>query len=319
MAGQPLMREQFRRTIQRGTVVYATVEEYHGGLATVRLTGGGNRLTNLSTLGATVTVGERVTVDYSQGITPIVRPLLITEYNPEDDGLDIAPLVLPEDKPVIIPEELPESPNPPQEIDLTWAATGFGWWSSESEPEELQYDGQMHIGFGVWSPVPHVENYYDEAWAILWDNCNATDKTFKGRDYTVVPRAGKYMIWGGFWWWAYWNAYIYSPETTGNLSPQDGHYELAITKNGTIIAHVTTRDMEYYSQNRLYQMIATIDDFQAGDQIQLQAYQTVLYPWYSEMSGIGWLGIQDPFYYGKWMDYEYNELRACLIPGTQGA
>jgi len=55
--------------------MYATVEEYNRGHATVRLTNHGSRMTNLPVHTATVEEGERVIVDYSAEGQPYVRPL----------------------------------------------------------------------------------------------------------------------------------------------------------------------------------------------------------------------------------------------------
>lgn len=73
------LRRTVRRTIQQGNSVFATVEDVHNGLVTVRLVAGGARLTSLSFLGLEVTVGQRVIVDYSSGSPPVVRPIIGSE------------------------------------------------------------------------------------------------------------------------------------------------------------------------------------------------------------------------------------------------
>jgi hypothetical protein len=55
--------------------VYATVEEFTKGFATVRLATKGARMTNLPVLTASVAPGDRVVVDYSAEGQPYVRPL----------------------------------------------------------------------------------------------------------------------------------------------------------------------------------------------------------------------------------------------------
>lgn len=69
------LRRQSRNIHQKGAYVYATVEDVILGLATVRLTGGGARLTNLPVVGGAVYNGQRVAIDYSAGVPPVVRPI----------------------------------------------------------------------------------------------------------------------------------------------------------------------------------------------------------------------------------------------------
>lgn len=76
--------------------MYATVEGVAMGKATVRLATNGARLTNCPILGAEVSIGERVVVDYSAEGQPVVRPYTIpgtelieeTEDEPEAEEQD---------------------------------------------------------------------------------------------------------------------------------------------------------------------------------------------------------------------------------------
>ena len=78
------LRQPVRRAISSGTTVYATVESYANGMATVRINPYGSRLSNLSTIGGIVSVGDTVIVDYTHGVIPIVRPLYSTDEEEEE-------------------------------------------------------------------------------------------------------------------------------------------------------------------------------------------------------------------------------------------
>lgn len=321
------LRRNIRQSIKRGTTITAEVIDYHLGLATVRLTKGGGVLSNLSTIGGVVERGDQVVVDYSAGIIPVVSPAFITE--PEVPGIELAEVVPPPPE-AIIPEEIPLPPDPGpasnMSIDIGWCVSGFQWWIQEpiDWDDPATYDGTMHIGFEEWGYLPHVENDYSPyLYPLIWDTNNACDRSFSGGVKTpvptIIPQSGTYIIYASFWWWAFWHLYLYYPPSYNNLSPADGYYQLGIFKNDELIASVSTRDVEYYSQNRLGQTLVVVDDFQLNDVLELRAWQSVLYPCYSEISGIGFVGIEDPYYYGKVLDDQMNEVRAVLIPGSQGA
>ena len=70
------LRREVRLTAERGTQLYATVEAVVYGFATVRLADGGARMTSLPIVGATVSIGDTVVVDYSAEGKPFVRPVL---------------------------------------------------------------------------------------------------------------------------------------------------------------------------------------------------------------------------------------------------
>ena len=318
------LRRNVRQTIKRGTLVYAEVIDYHLGLATVRLANGGGVLSNLSTIGGIVEVGDTVVIDYSAGTAPIVSPAFIIEA--EDPGVTLAELVPP--RPEAIQSEepiIPPDPGPASDmtLDIGGGGSGYQWWSSEEEPEADQWDGTCHVGFQEWSYFPHTENTtWGEILGVIWDTSNMLNKLpnfgWKLPEPITIQQNGTYIFNATWFWYAFWHLYDYGPET-GNLSPLDGFYQLAITKNAEIIGSVSTRDAEYYSQNRLAQEVTIIDDCQAGDLIQIEVWQSVLAPCYSEIVGIGWNGITDPFYYGKVGQLGWNELKAVLIPGSQGA
>lgn len=80
-----MLRRPIRQSQKSGVYVYADVEDINLGYATVRLANNGTRMTNLPVLGGAVTIGERVIIDYSSGVPPLVRP--ITTPWEDDAGL----------------------------------------------------------------------------------------------------------------------------------------------------------------------------------------------------------------------------------------
>lgn len=67
------LQRQVRRTGRSGNFVYATLENISSGQATVILTGSNQKLVNLQVLTEGLERGDRVIVDYSGGVPPIVR------------------------------------------------------------------------------------------------------------------------------------------------------------------------------------------------------------------------------------------------------
>jgi hypothetical protein len=79
----PRLRTPVRRTGSGGAKQYATVEAVALGRATVRLSRGGRRLTNLPIHGMLPTAGDTVIVDYSSG-DPYVRRLTVVQDTTEN-------------------------------------------------------------------------------------------------------------------------------------------------------------------------------------------------------------------------------------------
>ena len=72
------LRKSITRTVTSSATMTAIVEDIaqigNTQLATVRLQGSGNRMTNLQVVGGQVAVGDSVTVDMSSGSKPYIRP-----------------------------------------------------------------------------------------------------------------------------------------------------------------------------------------------------------------------------------------------------
>jgi len=230
------LRRTVRQAIKAGTTMYATVESYHLGLATVRLHENGARLTNLSTIGGEVEIGQTVIVDYSAGVNPIVRPEFVTE---ETDTLEP---VLQE---VFEPREIPV-----EDEDYGCCA----WQEGAGIADFWLYDAQPFI-------VPFGYNMdYEGYHAGSWDTGGWIDWTANpGRDYLLVPRDGKYIInisWSDFW----------TNVDPGNIS---GYCKVRVLVNGSPILEFYGRDGEglWYQQGLSALMI---DELSQGDHVQLE-------------------------------------------------
>ena len=86
------LRDLVRRSVTSGAQVFADVEHTALGMASVRLSKNGTRLTNLRVVGQPVRVGQKVIVDASAEGTPVVRPLTIAEPTVTEE-LDKAPWI----------------------------------------------------------------------------------------------------------------------------------------------------------------------------------------------------------------------------------
>lgn len=239
------IRRTVRRTIQTGSSIYATVEEYNLGKATVRLIDNGARLTNLSTIGKAVSPGDMVIIDYSAGVNPIVRPSF----------------------------EQQSSTTPPEAIDAT----------SYTEDEEqdpifledvgaagLLNDQSYPIYKNTYAYLPFKYNNstpthdYDMAgyWEtgggwIDWD-------TYGGRDYIEVQKTGKYIIQTE---WLCWHSHV------TDWIEFSGHTKFRIYKNETIISEWIGRwgERSIYSSTRH----SFIYDLEEGDKIYREYYQNL--------------------------------------------
>lgn len=169
------LRRPVRNAIEQSTAVFAIVEDIHLGLATVRIGNNGARMTNLSVMGGTVTIGQRVIVDYSSGARPIVRPIF---------------------------------PVPPEEeaTQLETSAPGNG----PSEKPGTIYDigGCFVFEFETWEPYDLVlERGKDfdlrfgainKRWNTHGNHWNSGISQSKimpwGDDHITIQRTGKYLI-----------------------------------------------------------------------------------------------------------------------------
>lgn len=230
------LRETVRNTIKSGSTMYATVESYSLGLATVRLHENGARLTNLSTIGGEVEIGQTVIVDYSAGVNPIVRPEFVTE-----ETSNLEPLL----EEVFEPREIPVDDE-----DFGCCA----WHEGAGIAGNWLYDGQPFI-------VPFGYNMPDDGWyAGSWDSGGWIDWTANpGRTYLLVPKTGKYLIhisWSDFW-------------TNVNPGAIKGYCKIRVLVNGSPILEWHGRDGEglWYQQGLSAMMIDTLDQ---GDQVSME-------------------------------------------------
>ena len=230
------LRRPVRNTIRSGSVVYAEVEAYTNGLATVRL--GGTRLTNLSVIGGVVQPGDSVYLDYSAG-RPYVRPLVQEE-----------------------PEEELEQDEEKEKVDeyqdygcaVHHEPFGLGW------DQILLLPGtETLLTWGVHYPEYDVQ-------AAYWDTSGMVEVTFFGREYVEIPQSGKWLIHLSV------NDPIYQHGFGGYFRvrvfkrPQG-----ETTETDLIVAY--TRD---FLTSYCYQGIiaTTIEMLQKGDQIYMEYYHT---------------------------------------------
>jgi len=306
------LRRTIRNTIKRGNTVHGIVESYANGLATVKLSEGGSRLSNLSTIGGTINVGDEVIVDYSAGITPICRPIFIYEEDPVDLGLSIAELVEHPDGPTIIDEELdPIVPNPTQWIDVGFALTG--WDIAYNYPDA--YDYVQHMPYKTWQPLVFAENVPEYLLiSPIYDTEDAFNMFWPGPDYMDIKRAGKYLIKA---------QYIWDNYAVGCVNCQRNcAFGIMVTRNGTPIAKTTTRDNESQLNYFINIECWTIDDLVADDRLQVLLYQEWMDPYsngleFYDCNVCGFWGLSG-VYWGVVHDHDQMMFTATLIPGTQG-
>lgn len=235
------VRRPVRRTLTRGSIIHATVEQFQFGLATVRLAGNGARLTNLSTIGGEVAVGDSVLVDYSAGIKPIVRPLFLEE----------------ELEDVIVAD------SPVEKVEAVDNYGGcFGWHLNWIEPEIWIQHGETytyHIG-----PKTNLDFSYSNTW---WEDGDfgVTDQGgWWGRTYVTIPVSGKYLIQCGDE-----NNHWY------HMPPFGGWHRLRVLKNGTVIGEDYMPDAKDFVFDYAGLNVTMIQEFEAGDKISFDYMFTI--------------------------------------------
>lgn len=168
------LRRLVRNIHQKGSQVYAVVEEINLGFATVRIADRGARLTSLPVVGGTVTIGQRVIVDYSAGTPPVVRPITLEAVQP-------APL---------------PAAEPAENIFTPYGDHGCRVYYSSGTA--------LACSNGTWVTIPwtHAEYQTDP----FWDSGAATE--------IVLPGRGIYLFIGDIAWSAsddHWAEYEYTP------------------------------------------------------------------------------------------------------------
>lgn len=230
-----MIRRPVRNAIKRGSTVYAIVELCEFGRATVRLTDSGMRLTNLSTVGGVVVPGQKVTVDYSAGTNPVVRPLFI------DQGTELEPIIM----------------DKPEQQMFTNDYGCLGWRMGYSlDPMYIRHGQEFLVPFGF--------NKVNEEWyGGAWDYPDCIDFTTNpGREYIEVPKTGKYII------SIDWDEYL------SNFGTGAGYVRLRVLCNGSPIGCWYGRNGEGYG-NQMGLSFTVIDRLSENDQIAFEIFQTV--------------------------------------------
>jgi hypothetical protein len=326
------LRRDVRKAIQRGSSVYATVEEYKLGWATVRLATNGARLTNLSTQGAIVDSGDQVIVDYSAGVRPVVRPLFIPEY--EEDELE------PDEGKEVVP------------VNDDWACmvtveydNGYGLDPDGNDPRPYDCWHQF-VPMATWTKVRFADNWWYAAWGPggiygdtveLWDTGEGAAGMYNetnnfGQDHIVITRTGRYWIhsrvefddvdgnrttgWAGVQSGTWYVMDTATHPVTGEpRTPynHDGHFKQRITKNGIPVAILNWRSSECSSQTQggldgPYTTMNAIVWCQVGDVIALEIWENNNGPYMNP----GWGYPMSGTSFG-------NILSVAMIPGTERA
>ena len=274
------LRHKVHRTISSGSTVYATVESYALGKATVRIHGG-SRLTNLSTIGGDVAEGDTVIVDYSAGTVPIVRPIFPEaeeeiELDPLEVNLpDIASLAqepAQEDFPIAISDLRPDIGC------LAHHQHGYfnesvTWWYfmlNSNTPTLLP-----------WSFNEGVEyddgDYWARWYGAEWASTGLMDLTsLMGSAYITIPVTGKYII------IVYWNDYM-----SGETNNLNAYYRARIIKNDTDVLGVATKGSMYGDNGQPGINMTKIAYLTQGDTLALELFHNYDYDY--EVDGIGYV------------------------------
>lgn len=213
------LRESVRKTIDTGAATWAVVESFQLGLATVRLTNNGARLTNLNVMGGNVNIGDLVIVDYSAGVKPIVRP----------------PLYAKEEYLTEIPLEIAEPITADAAGESFTPANGIGFRLISYDTDDMWFDSGT-----PYRPLPRGQ------WVTLFWDYSQWGATIKGTSVRI-PASGFYLV------SAFWDEAINCREIIGIKNNQpvqyiawdfSGYYHLQVKCNGDVILQSTSRDFE---------------------------------------------------------------------------
>jgi hypothetical protein len=236
--------------------MWAYVESYALGYATVRLAQGGARLTNLAVLGAMVKPGDLVIVDYSTGIKPVVRPVSTKPvYQSPTSTLQLATAT----PPVAAGESYVQAED-----------IGCQAMSHEYSP------GNPHQWFNTGNPYRPLMN---GVWTKLYFNRVNWDPTkMAGYSGVTIKVPGFYLV------TANWDEGANGFQIMGIKPPAipvtykvwefSGYYALRVKCNGTVILQANNRDFESVDGwgNCSGMML---DYFDAGDVLEMEVFSTV--------------------------------------------
>ena len=328
------LRRSIQGTIRRGNVVHAIVEDYSFGRATVRLTEGGSRLSNLSTLGYTVNVDDEVIVDYRAGVAPIVRPIFESEVEDEE----------------VITLASAEPLGDVNEAEPGWELIGdkvkdidcgLAWEHQVKQGENPVcdwYEFSPPPGFIGQKASPQNTDvfvifgrplYHQWPWTpdiipvhMVYDTTNAFPETeYPGPDHVGITLGGKYLIWC----WMHWyDSFSYGPYPEKEVNPkEDADFEIKLWKNGDVVARNSNRAGEMFRSSPNLEMtmathqITAIVDCDPGDIIQMSIRQDYYHDYTdTTMHSGGWYFVDWEGYIG--IIYDLSLLFTLqLIPQTQ--
>lgn len=322
-------RRTVRKAIQSGSTVHATVESYALGYATVRLATNGARLTNLSTQGAIVTAGDKVIVDYSAGVKPVVRPLFIPTYEPDtlevDTGNEV--IYMDEDWSCAVTATHSYGYGLDPSGNESWPYFAYQQFIPMATPYKIQW-ADNSMWFGSYKEGDTVE-YFDTAEGA---SGMYNENNNYGQNYLEIQRTGRYYITGRMEWddirgnrttglaeldgdtWYIMN-YDNHPQT-GEPKEEfnhEGYFWIGISINDVIVAKVTNRSTEFGSWtyggiDGPYMFVNAIEWCNYGDLVSLVVWENNSGPYYWPGYGFPSSGRTDS-----------NGLSAAYIPGSERA
>lgn len=178
-----MIRRKIRKTIQRGSTVYATALSYNNGKANVLI--GGKILSNLPAMGAIVP-GQQAVLDYSAGVKPCVYPV----------GIPTTPV-----EPA--PLQTVTGKRRTGEIEggvllATPLRTDKGVWCRIFvNADEFIYGQEMERGLeaAIYWRTSGVD-YGTPSYSPIFDSGNMYSAygSFNGTPYLTMPHTAKYLI-----------------------------------------------------------------------------------------------------------------------------
>lgn len=252
------LRRPVRQAIEQASAVYATVEDYQLGLATVRLGVAGARLTNLSTIGGIVEPGQRVVVDYTAGLRPTVRP----EYFTVEEEPELTEIETPSEKGQGIPD-----------IGGYYCRTAY-----YDDPQAIV----MVRGIPVVIPFG-PENYDDWMFGCYWRSGGMWVPSGGFSERLQATVSGKYIIYAQVNDWIYEHWGIYTGFERMRILKQ-----VAFTGEEEVVAEMNVRDVESpYNGNNPGLSLCAITQMDEGDYVCMELMYTYPQDFY-EMDFYDW-------------------------------
>jgi hypothetical protein len=225
-----------------------------------------------------VKVGDRVIIDYSAGIKPVVRPLFAPEYStPELNPAEVFE--------VFTPLSLEHSCGVVAQYDAGYGYTKEGVPVGPGGNPEDGFDhgfGQVIEG-AAETPIIWADNELPGwGWTCeVYDVAAGADGMYDenehwGSTQLVIRRSGRYIIYFMMMWDAL-NGQGEGDPDYDQPTQLEGVVWSAITKNGEIVAKISNRTWENggytFSGDDVYQKVVAIEQCVVGDIISTLVYE----------------------------------------------